>query len=63
MSSSHPLSPDILLPSIKDSQCFVFIFLESFLEIGDSEILLGLETTDAQRACGDNIRTAMTGVA
>lgn len=33
-------------------QCFVFIFLGSFLEIGDSKTLSELETADAQRTCG-----------
>lgn len=30
MSPSHPLSPDILFPSIKSNQWFVFVFLEIF---------------------------------
>ena len=35
----HPLSPDILFPSVKGNQWFMFIFPGGFLGFGDSEIL------------------------
>lgn len=38
--------------SIKGNRCFMFIFLGSFLEIGDSYVLSGLETVDPWRTSG-----------
>lgn len=48
----HPLSPDILFPSVKSNQWFMFIFPGGFLGFGDSEILFKLGTMDVQRASG-----------
>lgn len=53
MSPSHPLSPNILFPSVYGSICVYLSGQGDFLEIGDSEILSGLGTAGAQRAQRD----------
>lgn len=52
----HPLPPDNLLPSLKGSRCFVFIFLGRCSEIGGPDTLSGLETLPP-REPGDDPHT------
>lgn len=57
MSPFHPLSPDILFPSVKSNQWFMFIFPGGFLGFGDSEILFKL----GNHGCSESLWVSRIG--
>lgn len=57
MSPFHPLSPDILFPSVKGNQWFMFIFPGGFLGFGDSEILFRV----GNHGCSESLWVSRVG--